>query len=363
MKVKPGEDPVELKSGAASGKKPPASSSPPAPRSRPATASEDDIDKQPNPQPFQAPKGLLKVKPTEGPVELKSGAAPMPRPPPPPTPPGADVKIDKPVGVPKPKIPTPEDMDQVDVQMQRGTSAIKPHISTAEDMGTVDVQMQKGAPTLPKIEAPGEFDVVKPRAVPEPHVGAASLPSPLEGDVEVVDYRKTGPVDVTGQVPDPFSNRKRIGIVDTTFARSNMGDAAEQELAKFEGGLHEVVRRTVPGIKDLPVECKILFEKFGCDIVIACGMVGRQPVDKTCAHEASMALQWVQLQTNKHILEVFVHEDEAADDRQLGWLMDRRTREHAENAYALLFEPERLRKSAGQGLRQGFEDAGPVQHQ
>lgn len=157
----------------------------------------------------------------------------------------------------------------------------------------------------------------------------------------------------------PHTPRRRIGIVDTTFARFNMGDAAENELQKLSAN-HELVRRTVPGIKDLAVECKILLEAERCDLVIACGMVGRHPVDKTCAHEASLALQWTQLLTNRHILEVFVHEDEAKDETQLAWLIDRRTREHALNAHWLLQDPQRLRAQAGQGLRQGFQDAGPV---
>jgi riboflavin synthase len=67
------------------------------------------------------------------------------------------------------------------------------------------------------------------------------------------------------------------------------------------------------------------------------------------------------LQTNRHILEVFVHEDEAREEQQLAWLMDRRTREHALNAVLMLVEPHKLREQAGQGLRQGFDDAGPVQ--
>ena len=63
---------------------------------------------------------------------------------------------------------------------------------------------------------------------------------------------------------------------------------------------------------------------------------------------------------NKHILEVFVHEDEAKDEKELVWLADRRAREHALNALDLLFKPENLVKKAGTGLREGFEDAGPL---
>jgi riboflavin synthase len=116
----------------------------------------------------------------------------------------------------------------------------------------------------------------------------------------------------------------------------------------------------VPGVKDLAVACKKLIEEQACDLVIACGMVGAAQVDKVCGHEASTAIQQVMLMTNTHVLEVFVHEDEAAHAAQLAWLMDRRAREHALNAYRMLHEPERLRALAGTGQRQGFEDAGPV---
>ena len=152
---------------------------------------------------------------------------------------------------------------------------------------------------------------------------------------------------------------RRIGIADTTFARVDMGGMAIEEL-KNTGTGFKVERRTVPGVKDLPVACKKLFEEAGCDIVVALGMPGRDPIDKVCAHEASQGLIQVQLLTNKHIVEVFVHEDEAKDEKELAWLAERRAREHAVNAYDLLFRPQRLLKNAGKGLRQGFEDVGPI---
>jgi len=152
---------------------------------------------------------------------------------------------------------------------------------------------------------------------------------------------------------------RKIGIVDTTFARYDMGTAAEDELRKMGTGF-KIIRRTVPGVKDLPVAAKKLIEEDGCDIVIALGMPGPKLIDKQCAHEASLGLIQAQLMTNTHIIEVFVHEDEAKDEKELAWLADRRAREHAQNAYWLLFKPEKLRKMAGTGQRQGFEDAGPV---
>ncbi|MCI4371979.1 MAG: riboflavin synthase, partial [Thermoplasmata archaeon] len=62
-----------------------------------------------------------------------------------------------------------------------------------------------------------------------------------------------------------------------------------------------------------------------------------------------------------HILGVMVHEEEAPDEAQLAALFDRRTREHARNAYDLLFRPAAIRARAGTGQREGFEDAGPLE--
>jgi len=153
---------------------------------------------------------------------------------------------------------------------------------------------------------------------------------------------------------------KRIGIADTTFARYDMSHAAINELQSLTTGF-KIIRYTVPGIKDLPVACKKLFEEQSCDIVMALGMPGSEPIDKQCAHEASTGLISAQLLCNKHIIEVFVYEDEAETSRELAGLADQRTREHARNVIDLLFHPKNLTKHAGQGLRQGFEDAGPVQ--
>jgi riboflavin synthase len=152
---------------------------------------------------------------------------------------------------------------------------------------------------------------------------------------------------------------KKIGIVDTTFARYDMGHAAIDELKSNATGF-KIVRYTVPGIKDIPVACKILFEEKNCDLILAFGMPGPKPIDKQCAHEASTGIIQTQILCNKHILEVFVHEDESDDEEKLAWLADRRAREHALNAINLLFNQEELIKKAGKGLREGFEDAGPL---
>jgi riboflavin synthase len=152
---------------------------------------------------------------------------------------------------------------------------------------------------------------------------------------------------------------KKIGIVDTTFARYDMGHSAIEELKSKQTGF-KILRYTVPGIKDLPVACKKLFEEQACDIILALGMPGAKPIDKQCAHEASTGLIQTQLLCNRHILEIFVHEDEAANPQELAWLADKRAREHALNALDLLFHPQHLLQQAGKGLREGFTDAGPL---
>jgi riboflavin synthase len=155
---------------------------------------------------------------------------------------------------------------------------------------------------------------------------------------------------------------QHIGIVDTMFARYDMAAEAIDELAQCpgHGTTFDVVRRTVPGIKDLAVAAKLLIEREQCSIVVVLGMPGRAPIDKTCAHEASQGTMLAQLLTSTPILEVFVHEDEADDLEVLASVFVDRARKHARNAYWMLFEPEQLTSRAGTGVRQGFADAGPI---
>ncbi len=153
-----------------------------------------------------------------------------------------------------------------------------------------------------------------------------------------------------------------IGVVDTMFARYDMGGEALDELSECPGygTQFTTLRRTVPGFKDLAVAAKRLIELEGCEMIVALGMPGAQPVDKVCAHEASTGIMQAQLMTNTPILEVFVHEDESDDPTVVAEVCRNRSRKHARNAYWMLFEPEQLTRRAGQGVRQGFGDAGPL---
>lgn len=149
----------------------------------------------------------------------------------------------------------------------------------------------------------------------------------------------------------------KLGIVDTMFSRVNMGEIAMDEVKKYADV--EVIRRTVPGVKDLPVECKKLLDS-GCDSCLALGMVGGAPIDRQCAHEASIGIQQAKLLTNKHIVEVFVHENEAWSADEFIEICENRIRKHAHNAVLIVRDPEELVKNAGMGVRQGKHDEGPI---
>ncbi len=151
----------------------------------------------------------------------------------------------------------------------------------------------------------------------------------------------------------------KMGICDTTFARFDMAAAAVDQI---KGQIANItfVRRTVPGVKDLPVASKKLIEEEGCELVMAFGMPGPEEMDKICAHEASTGIIQAQLMTNTHIIEVFVHEDEGENEKDLKVLAENRARQHADNVIKMVFKPEKFRREAGMGMREGREDKGPL---
>ncbi|NUN11909.1 riboflavin synthase [Candidatus Micrarchaeota archaeon] len=155
-------------------------------------------------------------------------------------------------------------------------------------------------------------------------------------------------------------NKVKIGVVDTTFSRVDMYSAVAEALNELPV---ELVRKTVPGMKDTPVACKILLEKEGCNIAIALCHVGKEKIDEQCAHEANIGIQFAQLLSNKHILGVFVHETEALiegklNENEFKEIALNRARKHALNAYWLIAEPNALK--AGSGKRQGKQDVGEI---
>ena len=146
---------------------------------------------------------------------------------------------------------------------------------------------------------------------------------------------------------------KTIGVVDTMFSRANMGGLCVKTIKK-SGFPVRVVRKTVPGIKDLGVAAKKLIQENGCGIVVTLGMAGSAPIDKTCAHEAVQGIQWAQLLTNTHIIDIMVFEEEGkGSDEKLAAIMGDRIIKHTHNALAMLFEPKTLVSKAGTAQRQG----------
>ncbi len=153
----------------------------------------------------------------------------------------------------------------------------------------------------------------------------------------------------------------KVGIVDTTFSRVDMGMIAQEVLTRELPNVR-IVRYTVPGIKDVPVAAKKLIEEEGCDGVITLAWVGKTVTDKISYGVASMSLQLVQLLTNKHVLDVTVHEDESENPDELAKIAKDRAAKHAKNLAVLLLKGgEGLQKFAGKGLRQGSSDVGMIE--
>jgi riboflavin synthase len=151
----------------------------------------------------------------------------------------------------------------------------------------------------------------------------------------------------------------KVGIVDTMFARVDMAAFAIDEIVRKYPGT-KIVRSTVPGVKDLAAGCVILDKKEKCDVYLALGMVGKETIDTQCGHEASIGIQMAKMQMKKHIVEVFVHEWEGRNEKELHSVFENRTRKHAVNAVLLAGAPEELAKFAGKGVRQGKNDVGQI---
>ncbi|MEM0043287.1 MAG: riboflavin synthase [Sulfolobales archaeon] len=152
----------------------------------------------------------------------------------------------------------------------------------------------------------------------------------------------------------------KIGVVDTTFARVNMAEIAIKTIKDHIPNAR-IIRYTVPGIKDIPIAAKKLIEEEGCEGVITLGWVGKSETDKLSYLASSIGIIMAQLMTNKHIIDVTVHEDEADDEKKLYEIALDRARKHAENLVMLLMRGgEALRGRAGMGVRQGAPDAGPI---
>ncbi|BAB65374.1 riboflavin synthase [Sulfurisphaera tokodaii] len=152
---------------------------------------------------------------------------------------------------------------------------------------------------------------------------------------------------------------RKYGVVDTTFSRIDMGSIAIKVI-RAEDPDAEIIRYTVPGIKDMPVAAKRLLDE-GCDGVITLGWVGKSMLDKYSYLATSIGLIITQVLTSKHIIDVTVHEDEVNDEEKLKDLAIDRVTKHAKNLVMLVRDGRNaLTPYAGKGLRQGYENAGPI---
>ena len=59
----------------------------------------------------------------------------------------------------------------------------------------------------------------------------------------------------------------KIGIADTMFARVDMFRIAKRAIEDSMESI-KLERYTVPGVKDLPVASKKLFDEYNCDICL-----------------------------------------------------------------------------------------------
>jgi len=159
--------------------------------------------------------------------------------------------------------------------------------------------------------------------------------------------------------------RKRIAVIDTTFASVNMGQVVLDRITTQSASSQiEVTRATVPGFKDLAAASRRAID-HGAALVIACAMPGPEPLDESCAKDASFGLQMVQALTGVAVLEVFVHATEALtrtgiDELALREICIKRCEGHADNAVWMTTEPHTMVERAGSGRRQGGDDVGQL---
>ena len=151
----------------------------------------------------------------------------------------------------------------------------------------------------------------------------------------------------------------KIGIVDTTFSRVDMARYVIEEIKRLIPTA-QIVRITVPGIKDIPGAAKRLIKNENCDGIITLGWVGKEFVDKLSYVAASIGIMLVSILYDILIVDVTVHEDEAGEPYELKKIAEDRARKHARNLVYMLRDPSYLTKYAGRGLRQGYEDVGPL---
>jgi len=154
-------------------------------------------------------------------------------------------------------------------------------------------------------------------------------------------------------------SKGRIGVIDTTFSNIDTASIAIKEIKRLANQV-TIRRYTVPGLRDIPLACKILIEREKCGIVLATGMVSRKGAEKQVENQAVQGIMLVQLETGRHVITAFFDEHESRDKTKLYKIVVDRVRKHAQNSLKLLAVPESLTDYAGLGLRQGSRDVGQI---
>src|SRR5208282_4703276 len=82
----------------------------------------------------------------------------------------------------------------------------------------------------------------------------------------------------------------RIGVIDTTFSNIDTASIAIKEIKRLANQV-TIRRYTVPGLRDIPLACKILIEREKCGIVLATGMVSRKGAEKQVENQAVQGIK------------------------------------------------------------------------
>src|SRR5208283_2462003 len=127
-------------------------------------------------------------------------------------------------------------------------------------------------------------------------VVSLSLISKIESESESVGMRQDKTTKRGRSLPVLEAIRKskgRIGVIDTTFSNIDTASVAIKEIKRLANQV-TIKRYTVPGLRDIPLACKILIEREKCGIVLATGMVSKKGAEKQVENQAVQGVILVQ---------------------------------------------------------------------
>lgn len=151
---------------------------------------------------------------------------------------------------------------------------------------------------------------------------------------------------------------KKVGVADTTCAQYDMGGLAVETLREHSDVAIE--RYTVPGHDELPLACQRLAEEYDCDVVLAFAMKSNTSRNVDPVPASGRDFVNVALKTNTHVLKVFADAVETKSRERMIEILEDRVRGRTMSALELLEDKEALTPKAGQGIRHGIEDEGPM---